>query len=56
MTKPTKTIYFKGDKCKPTGSTLLKRGGVFVEVKMLEGLNKGELRYITPEHYNIQVS
>jgi hypothetical protein len=38
--------YFKGDKAEYTGKVLLIHGGTFYEVKMLEGVHKGQLKVV----------
>ena len=38
--------YFKGDKAEYTGVVLQLHGGTFYEVKMLEGIYKGETKVV----------
>ena len=43
-------LYFNGDRGRPTGKTEEVHGGTFQEIEMLEGPNKGEMKWVpTPE-------
>ena len=44
--KTKKTTYFKGDKAEYTGKTEELYGGLFYEIKLLEGHLKDHLRLI----------
>ena len=41
------TTYFHGDKAVYTGKTMVIAGGLFYEIKMVEGHLKGQLK-VTP--------
>ena len=38
--------YFKGDAAEYTGKVLQLHGGTFYEVKMMEGVNKGQFKVV----------
>ena len=38
------TTYFYGDKAVYTGKTMIIHGGLFYEIKVVEGHRKGELK------------
>ena len=39
-------VFFKGDRCEYTGKTVKLYGGVFYEVRLIEGHLKGETRLV----------
>ena len=43
--------YFKGDLAEYTGKTQYAYGGLYYEVRLLEGHQAGQLKYVSPAKY-----